>query len=97
MTGSSRNRNVLLVVGTAVACAMVVFTIGVASPRPISNPMLLRNVPIRLVASLHNTSVAMVEKHYSRFITEYSIDDITRAGLLSEPAPAADNVVSIAG
>jgi hypothetical protein len=40
MTGSSRNRNVLLVVGTAVACAMVVFTIGVASPRPISNPML---------------------------------------------------------
>ena len=59
--------------------------------------MLLRNVPIRLVASLHNTSVAMIEKHYSRYITEHSIDDITRAGLLSEPAPAGDNVVSIAG
>ena len=58
--------------------------------------MLLRNVPIRLVASLHNTSVAMIEKHYSRYITEHSIDDITRAGLLSEPAPAADNVVALA-
>jgi integrase len=58
--------------------------------------MLLRNVPIRLVASLHNTSVAMIEKHYSRYITEHSIDDITRAGLLSEPAPAAGNVVALA-
>ena len=59
--------------------------------------MLLRNVPIRLVASLHNTSVAMIERHYSRYITGHSIDDITRTGLLSEPAPAGDNVVSIAG
>ena len=57
--------------------------------------MLLRNVPIRLVASLHNTSVAMIEKHYSKYITEHSIDDITRAGLLSEPTPAADNVVAL--
>ncbi|KRR12212.1 integrase [Bradyrhizobium jicamae] len=58
--------------------------------------MLLRNVPIRLVASLHNTSVAMIEKHYSRYITEHSIDNITRVGLLSEPTPAADNVVALA-
>jgi integrase len=58
--------------------------------------MLLRNVPIRLVASLHNTSVAMIEKHYSKYITEHSIDDIARIGLLSEPAPAADNVVALA-
>jgi integrase len=57
--------------------------------------MLLRNVPIRLVASLHNTSVAMIEKHYSRYITEHSIDDIARVGLLSEPTPAADNVVAL--
>src|SRR4029079_13677430 len=47
--------------------------------------MLLRNVPIRLAASLHNTSVAMIEKHYSRFITESSIDDITRNALLQPP------------
>ena len=57
--------------------------------------MLLRNVPIRLVASLHNTSVAMIEKHYSKYITEHSIDDITRVGLLSEPVSAAGNVVAM--
>jgi integrase len=57
--------------------------------------MLLRNVPIRLVASLHNTSVAMIETHYSKYITEHCIDDITRVGLLSEPTPAADNVVAM--
>lgn len=57
--------------------------------------MLLKNIPIRLAASLHNTSVAMIEKHYSRYITEHSIDDITRVGLLSEPTPAGDNVVAL--
>jgi integrase len=57
--------------------------------------MLLRNVPIRLVASLHNTSVAMIEKHYSKYITEHSIDDIARVGLLSEPASVAENVVAM--
>ncbi|MET4086664.1 site-specific integrase [Bradyrhizobium sp. S3.5.5] len=56
--------------------------------------MLLRNVPIRLVASLHNTSVAMIEKHYSRFISEHS-DDISRAALLHHE-PAAGNVVVLA-
>jgi integrase len=58
--------------------------------------MLLRNVPIRLAASLHNTSVAMIEKYYSRYITEHSIDDITRNALLSEPTPVGDKVVALA-
>ena len=58
--------------------------------------MLLRNVPIRLVASLHNTSVAMIEKHYSKYITEHSSDDISRHGLLHRSPPAADNVVALA-
>jgi integrase len=57
--------------------------------------MLLKGIPIRLTAVAHNTSVAMVERHYSKYITEYSVDDITRAGLLSEPEPAADNVVAL--
>lgn len=57
--------------------------------------MLLANVPIRLVASLHNTSVEMIEKHYSRYITEHSIDDIARVGLLSEIATADDNVIAM--
>jgi integrase len=56
---------------------------------------LLRNLPIRLVAALHNTSIAMIEKHYSKYITEHSIDDVTRAALLSERTPVADNVVAL--
>ena len=60
--------------------------------------MLLKNVPIRLVASLHNTSVAMIEKHYSKYITEHS-DDISRKALLQHEglqAAVADNVVALA-
>ncbi len=57
--------------------------------------MLLRSVPIRLVASLHNTSVAMIEKHYSRFITEHS-DDVSRHALLQPESPVGENVVALA-
>lgn len=56
--------------------------------------MLLRNVPIRLVASLHNTSVAMIEKHYSRYIVEHS-DEISRHALLQHEWPAGENVVAL--
>jgi len=56
---------------------------------------LLQNVPIRLVASLHNTSVKMIEKHYSRHITEHDSDDISRRALLHHEPPAADNVVAL--
>jgi len=60
--------------------------------------MLLQNVPIRLVASLHNTSVNMIERTYSKHIVEHS-DDISRKALLQHesPAPLADNVVSLTG
>jgi integrase len=57
--------------------------------------MLLQNVPIRLVASLHNTSVAMIEKHYSRYIVEHS-DDISRKALLQHEPPSGDNIVVLA-
>lgn len=57
--------------------------------------MLLQNIPIRLVASLHNTSVAMIERNYSRFITEYS-DDISRKALLQHEPPSGDNVLALA-
>jgi integrase len=55
---------------------------------------LLRHVPIRLIASLHNTSVAMIEKHYSKYITEHS-DDISRHALLHHEPAAADNLVAL--
>jgi integrase len=57
--------------------------------------MLLRNVPIRLVASLHNTSVAMIEKHYSRYITEHS-DEISRRALLQHEPAIGDNIAVLA-
>src|SRR5262245_32027269 len=58
--------------------------------------MLLANIPIRLVASLHNTSTAMIEKHYSRHIHEYG-DEHARVALLhhEEPAPVPDNVIAL--
>jgi len=60
--------------------------------------MLLQNIPIRLVASLHNTSTTMIERHYSKYIIEHS-DDMSRRALLQHesPAPLADNVVSLTG
>jgi integrase len=57
--------------------------------------LLLQNVPIRLAASLHNTSVAMIEKHYSRYITEHSTDDISRRVLLQPEPPSGENVVTL--
>jgi integrase len=57
--------------------------------------MLLQNVPIRLVASLHNTSVAMIEKSYARHITEYS-EDISRKALLQHEPSSGDNIVALA-
>ena len=55
--------------------------------------MLLQNVPIRLVASLHNTSVAMIERTYSKYITEHS-DDVSRKALLQ--LPVGDAVAALA-
>ena len=49
--------------------------------------MLLQNVPIRLVASLHNTSVAMIERTYSKYITEHS-DGVSRGSLLVRSSPS---------
>ena len=57
--------------------------------------MLLQNVPIRLVASLHNTSVAMIEKHYSKYITEHT-DDISRSALLQHGPAIGDNIIVLA-
>jgi hypothetical protein len=59
---------------------------------------LLAGVPTRIVASHHDTSTAMLEKHYSRYIVGDPADAITRRALLDMAAPAAvSNVVPIAG
>ena len=56
---------------------------------------LLANVPIRVVAVNHDTSVAMVEKSYSPFIGDHA-DAATRSALLDLSAlPVAGNVVAL--
>jgi integrase len=42
---------------------------------------LLGNVPVRLVAASHDTSIGMIEKNYARYIAEHG-DDHARAALL---------------
>jgi integrase len=57
---------------------------------------LLQGIPTRLVASLHNSSTTMLEKHYSKFISETAqADDIARRALLHHEPPS--NVVALAG
>jgi hypothetical protein len=58
--------------------------------------MLLDGVPVRVVASHHDTSVEMIEKHYSRYITDVS-DTLTRRTLLDfGTAPRSADVVPLA-
>jgi integrase len=57
--------------------------------------MLRSNIPIRLTASLHDTSVKMVELHYSRFIVD-SLEDLAAAALVKLlPAPDEGRVVRL--
>jgi len=55
---------------------------------------LLGNVPVRVVASTHDTSIPMIEKSYSAFINDHS-DALTRRVLLDTARPAGANVVSL--
>lgn len=58
---------------------------------------LLKNVPVRVTAASHDTSVTEIERTYSRYITEHS-DEISRRALLHhDTTPPADNVVALAG
>ena len=55
---------------------------------------LVSNIPIRIVASLHDTSVAQIEAHYSKHIVEHS-DALARRALLRHQPPVVDNVVKL--
>jgi integrase len=48
---------------------------------------LLANVPVRVVAAAHDTSVAMIEQTYSKYIADHA-DALTRGALLDPGAPA---------
>jgi hypothetical protein len=55
---------------------------------------ILAAVPIRIVAVNHDTSIAMLERTYSRHIGDHA-EALARGALLDTDAPVAD-VVSIA-
>jgi hypothetical protein len=56
---------------------------------------LLANIPIRVVAANHDTSVQKIEENYTHNITEHS-DAISRQALQQRFAPTlADNVISL--
>jgi integrase len=47
-----------------------------------------QNLPIRLVAALHDTSVAMIERHYAKWITS-GLEDMARAAIVPLVSPEA--------
>jgi hypothetical protein len=55
---------------------------------------LLANMPIRVVATLHDTSVVMIERTYSKFIADHS-DAVSRRALLDTTRPIGKNVVPL--
>jgi integrase len=57
---------------------------------------LVANTPIRVVAAMHDTSVKMIERTYSRHIAEHT-DALARRALLDAATPAPGNVVALAG
>lgn len=46
-------------------------------------------VPVRMVAAVHDTSISMIEKHYSAFIVEADETLLRRASVSLAPAPVA--------
>jgi integrase len=56
---------------------------------------IMAGVPIRIVAVNHDTSIAMLERTYSRYIGDHS-DALARRALLDTTTPSNDNVVQIA-
>jgi integrase len=57
---------------------------------------ILARVPIRVIAVNHDTSIAMLERTYSRYIGDHS-DALARAGLLDITEPGVGNVVPLRG
>lgn len=57
--------------------------------------MIRAGTPIRIIASLHDSSITMIERSYSKHISEHS-DDIVRPALLTlDEASPVDTVVTL--
>jgi hypothetical protein len=57
---------------------------------------LLKNVPIKIVADWHDTSVGIIEKHYARFIINSADTLICDALLDTSPPEGPAKVVTVA-
>ncbi|ESY81780.1 integrase [Mesorhizobium sp. LNHC221B00] len=53
------------------------------------------NLPIRLVAALHDTSVPMIERHYGRWIAD-GLEDLAAAAVVRLVPDEAANIVTLA-
>jgi hypothetical protein len=49
---------------------------------------LLANVPVRIVATKHDTSIPMIERNYSKYIADHA-DMLSRRAMLTLTAPLA--------
>jgi hypothetical protein len=47
---------------------------------------LLSNVPVRIVATKHDTSILMIERNYSKYISDHA-DILSRRAMLDPAAP----------
>jgi len=57
---------------------------------------LLANVPARVIAAGHDTSIGMLERAYSKYIADHA-DALSRRALLDPGAPIGDNVIPLTG
>ena len=55
---------------------------------------LLANVPVRIVATKHDTSIPMIERNYSKYIADHA-DILSRRAMLDPDAIAGHNVISL--
>jgi integrase len=58
---------------------------------------LVANVPVSVVAKLHDTSSDEIEAHYAAYILDVAGDALSRKGLLLPDARTAGNVVALPG
>jgi integrase len=57
---------------------------------------LLANVPVRIVATKHDTSIPMIERNYSKYIADHA-DVLSRRAMLDPNTRTRDNVISLTG
>ena len=55
---------------------------------------LLANVPVRVVATKHDTSIPMIERNYSKYIADHA-DILSRRAMLDPTTLSGDNVISL--